>query len=83
MITLVNAVIPKTIDGTTVNTVINTKICKDKEYVASPFSPTLDVKAGIPKMLLSCPKAVDEIKLKNKQADTFKIKWLIGLQALL
>ena len=53
IITRVNAVIPKTIDGTTVSTVINTRICSDREYVASPFSPTLDVKAGMPKKLPS------------------------------
>lgn len=48
IITLVNAVIPKTKDGKIVNAVIKASIFKDKEYVLVPFADSVIVKASSP-----------------------------------
>jgi hypothetical protein len=45
MMMRVKAVMPKTIEGSTVMTDINTRICSEREYVVSPVSSVLDVRA--------------------------------------
>ena len=57
MIIRVNAVIPKTSEGSTVSAVINNNICKEREYVVSPSRDSVEVNAGRPKALKLCADA--------------------------
>ena len=57
MIIRVNAVIPKTSEGSTVSAVINNNICKEREYVVSPSRDSVEVNAGRPKALKLCANA--------------------------
>ena len=81
MITRVKAVIPSTIEGTTVNTVIRTSICSESEYVASPFSPIVEDKAGSPRTLASWENATDATKLPASKINKLRMNCFINYQA--
>jgi hypothetical protein len=73
----VNAVIPKTREGRTVSAVIKSKICKESEYVVSPFNESEEVMAGKPNALkpwanTALPKS-KKVILKHSNGNIFLI----------